>query len=84
MMVVSSEPATTEIINEDYDPATKKFMMQVALHYPRRSTHTVVTLAIPARQDGKAIAIQPPDYMLTQEDFDAVMRGEAINVPAHY
>jgi hypothetical protein len=27
--------ATTEIINEDYDPSTKTFVMQVGLYYPR-------------------------------------------------
>jgi hypothetical protein len=32
--------AETEVINEDYDPATKMFTMEVALHYPRRSTRT--------------------------------------------
>jgi hypothetical protein len=76
--------ATTEIINEDYDPATKMFVMEVVLHYPGRSTRNTISLAIPARKDGKLIAIPPPNYMLTQEDFEAVMRGEVIKVPAHY
>ncbi len=77
--------ATTEIIDEDYDPkAEKPFMMRVVLYYPRRTTRNTIQLAIPARQDGKMVAIQPPDYELTQEDFEAVMRSEIINVPARH
>jgi hypothetical protein len=30
------------------------------------------------------VAIQPPDHELTQDEFEAVMRGEVINVPALY
>jgi hypothetical protein len=76
--------ATTEIIDEDIDPATREFLMRVVLYYPRRSTRTTISLAIPARKDGKMVAIQPPDHELTQDEFEAVMRGEVINVPARY
>lgn len=76
--------ADAEIINEDYDPATGLFTMQVALHYPRRTTRDSVSLAFVASKEGKAIAIQPPSYMLTQADFEAIIRGEVIDVPANY
>jgi hypothetical protein len=75
--------ATTEIIDEDYDPkAAKPFIMRVMLDYPRRSTSTQISLAKIVTQDGKVGVMKPFCYELTQADFDAVMRGEVINVPA--
>ena len=53
-------------------------------YYPRRSTHTTISLDIPARKNGKMVAIQPPGHELTQDEFEAVLRGEIINVSARY
>lgn len=74
--------ATAEIMNEDFDPKTKMFTMEIGLNYRRRSTRNTISLPAPARQDGKRAAIKPPDYMLTQVDFDEIMKGEIIAVPA--
>lgn len=76
--------AETEIINEDVDLATGIFTMQIALHYSRRSTHPTINLAFPARKDGQLVGIRPPNFMLTQQDFEAVMRGEVITVSTNY
>jgi len=76
--------AATEVINEGYDPATKTFTMQVALYYPRRSTRNVFIEAVPVWKDGKTVGIKPPDYMMTQANFDAAVRDEKFNVPALY
>jgi hypothetical protein len=76
--------ADAEIINEDYDPATKTYTLQIGLHYPHRSTRPTISLAIPARKDGKMVAVKPPEHWMTQEDFDAHLRGEPVKVPTHY
>ena len=77
--------AFLEIFNEDFDLATKTYTLQIGLNYPSRSPRATVSLAIPARQDGKTVAIKPPDYMMTQEDFDAaIVQGKVINVPARH
>ena len=76
--------ADLEIINEVFDPATKTFTMEIGLHYPRRSTRNTFFLAVPATKEGKPVAIKPPEYMLTQEDFDAMMKGELVSVPSFY
>jgi hypothetical protein len=73
--------ATTEIFYEDYDPATKLFTMQVGIYYPRNSTSGRISLAVIGMKDSRPVALKKPDYILTQKDFDAVMRGEVIEVP---
>ena len=76
--------ADLEILNEDFDPATKMFTMEIGLHYPRRSAHNLVSLAAPAKKEERSVAIKLPEYMLPQEDFDAIMRDEIIAVPSFY
>jgi hypothetical protein len=77
--------ATTEIFHEDYDPATGIFTIGIALHYPSRTSGIKISIAKPARGNGGKVIGLPPDcYVLTQADFEAVMRREVINVPACY
>ena len=75
--------AETEIFDEGHDHGTNKFFMKIGLHYPRRSTRTAVSLAMQVMKDGKTVAIKRPDYVLTQADFDKVIKGEKITVPTH-
>ncbi len=76
--------AYVEIFDEDYDESTKTFTMKIGLDYPRRTERGVVSLAIPARQDGKKVAIKRPDYVMTQNDFDMMIKGETVTVPTLY
>jgi hypothetical protein len=77
--------ATTEIFHDDYDPETKLFTIGVALHYPRRTGGIKMTIAKAAGTiNGKLTAIPADCYILTQEDFDAVIAGKVIDVPACY
>jgi hypothetical protein len=75
--------ADAEIVNEDYDEARQEHLLQIGLHYPRRSTRTVIMSAIPARQDGKRVAVKPPEHWMTQEDFDGMLKGEHVEVPTY-
>ncbi|HEY1786991.1 MAG TPA: hypothetical protein VGJ73_02490 [Verrucomicrobiae bacterium] len=76
--------AELEILNEDWDERTGMYSMEIGLHYPRRLGRPVVVFAIRGSKDGKPVASTPPEYMMSQLDFDAVMRGEKIAVPTRY
>jgi hypothetical protein len=77
--------ATTEIFHEDYDPKTNLFTIGIALHYPRRTEGIKITFAkVAGTINGKLTAIPADCYILTQEDFDAVIAGKVIDVPACY
>ena len=75
--------ATAEIVNEDYDKATETFRLQIGLDYPRRSAGNSVGLAMPARKDGKLVAIVPPKHWMTQDDFDGMLKGVPVKVPTY-
>jgi hypothetical protein len=75
--------ADAEIVNEDYDEATQEHLLQIGLHYPRRSTRNVIIFAIPARKDGKSVAVKPPEHWMTQEDFDGMLKGDPVKVPTY-
>lgn len=73
--------AELEIIYEKLDTSTGMYSMEIGLHYPRRSSRPMVVFAMQASKDGKPVATKPPEYMITQREFDAIMRGESIQVP---
>jgi hypothetical protein len=72
-----------EIVNEDIDTKTGKFIVQIGLDYPNRSTRGTVSLAIPARKDGKMVAVGPIKHWMTQEDFDGMLKGVPVKVPTY-
>lgn len=72
--------ATTEIFHEDYDPATGTFTLVVGLYFARLSTGGTVSLAIIGNQDGRPVTLQKAYYALTQEDFNAALRGEVVEI----
>lgn len=77
--------ATTEIFDKNYDALTGEYTIGVALHYPRRTTGIKMIWAKRAGTiDGKLTAIPADCYMLTQADFEAVVAGKVIDVPARY
>lgn len=77
--------ATTEIKDENYDAATAMFTMVIALHYPLRTSGIKISMATPARgATGTPIALEPDCHLLTQAEFEAVIRGVVIDVPACY
>jgi hypothetical protein len=77
--------ADAKTFNEQYNSATGKWTYEIGLYYPRYSTGTVIEMADETLKDkdGKLTGDEPPGYKLTQEDFDAVLRGEIISVPIH-
>jgi hypothetical protein len=75
--------ATTEIVNEGVDAETQLQAMDVGLHFPGLSSGGTISLAVMKSQGCKTVAVKKPDYMLTQKDFEAVIRGKVIDVPTH-
>jgi hypothetical protein len=75
--------AYTEIVNEQYDPATGKYRLQIGLDYPRRSTRPTISLAVHHTQDGKMVALAPQKHWMNQEDFERMLKNEPVTVPIY-
>jgi hypothetical protein len=65
--------AAVEILHDDVDMKTGIFTMEIGLRLPP---------AKPSLNVVNGIAVLPIDYKLTQGDYDAVIKGEVIDVPA--
>jgi hypothetical protein len=75
--------AGTEYFNNSYDAETGIFTYSVSLTYPRHSADVdEVRKAMGVTRDGHIYGVAP-DYLLTQKDFDAVIKKEKIEVPVH-